>query len=193
MTFEKRILLENHTALPSGYKADNLMHESLIHKMVCQCTCTVVRIIYCPLTAHFKLSFIYITVVILILLGTVLIVTSQKEIPNYLHLLLVHYGPNHSGTNDATISLKSKYMRTGANMEPFSDGNLKRTKRNISKILRSAFTIQHHLAQCHEMTCIMCELPGRYIVDRNTPYKYHRVVRVPTVVSLFTEPVFYIF
>ena len=49
MTSEKRILLEDHTALPSGYKADNLMHESLIHEMVCQCTCTVVRIIYCLL------------------------------------------------------------------------------------------------------------------------------------------------
>ena len=60
MTFKRRILLEYHTALPSGYKADNLMHESLIHKMVCQCTCTAVRIIYCPITAHFKLSFIYI-------------------------------------------------------------------------------------------------------------------------------------
>ena len=60
MTFKKRILLEDHTALPSGYKADNQMHESLIHTMVCQCTYTAVGIIYCAITAHFKLSFIYI-------------------------------------------------------------------------------------------------------------------------------------
>ena len=38
---------------------------------------------------------------------------------------------------------------------------------------------QGHLTLYQEMTCIMCELPGRYIVDRYTPYKYHWAARVP--------------
>ena len=48
--------------------------------------------------------------------------------------------------------------------------NLKWTKRKISKILTNAFRTRRHLTRCQEMTCIMCELPGRYIVDRYTPY-----------------------
>ena len=41
------------------------------------------------------------------LLGTVLIESFPKQIPKYLHLLLVHYEPDHSGTKIVVNEIES--------------------------------------------------------------------------------------
>ena len=141
--------------------------------------------------------------VIFNLLGTVLIESFPKQIPKYLHLLLVHYGPDHSGTKIVVNEIESllqpdplqqryniieemkskiplpKIMKQVPAWDLLAIENLKWTKRKISKILRNAFRTRRHLARCQEMTCIMCELTGRYIVDRFAPYTYHWAARVP--------------
>ena len=109
--------------------------------------------------------------VIFNLLGTVLIESFPKQIPKYLHLLLVHYGPDHSGTKIVVNEIESllqpdplqqryniieemkskiplpKIMKQVPAWNLLAIENLKWTKRKISKILRNAFRTRRHLAR----------------------------------------------
>ena len=140
-------------------------------------------------------------------LCTLLISTMPEKIPNYLYLLLVHYGKFHPvllscaervASSLHQNSLPPNFSILSSMRSRLTDDDilnhyavrtdpdnlivreqLRWSTFRLKQIIRKQVRTRRHLDRTKKMVCIVCSKRGRYIEVDNANYIYHMAYRAP--------------